>query len=189
MDPLTLIIAVILLGLMVAAIRSQTQKGKARSSEKDAQRDAKSALVAEGKYETSPQEKQKSILIASLLYAGIGGLLFAGPYALGGAFAGALAGSIFGLFAAAIASEAESKGRSYNSFFWLSMLLSPLVMWVVSSTISPLSRSAKVPESVDAGNTSIDVSDQIKKLSALKDEGILTKAEFEAKKRDLLDRI
>jgi Na+/H+ antiporter NhaC len=189
MDPLTIFMAVILLGLIVLAIRSQTPRGKARSAERDAQREAKSALVTDGKYKTSQQEKQKSILIAALLYAGIGGLLLAGPYFVGGLVVGALVGSLFGLFATAIATEAESKGRSYNSFFWLSMLLSPLVMWVVSSTISPLSGSAKVSESVDKRNTSIDVSDQIKKLSALKDEGILTKAEFEAKKRDLLDRI
>ena len=36
---------------------------------------------------------------------------------------------------------------------------------------------------------SLDTTEQIKKLSDLKDQGILTEEEFQSKKKDLLDKI
>ena len=42
---------------------------------------------------------------------------------------------LFGLLGALIADKAKSKGRSWNSFFWLSILVSPLVMFIIVSAI------------------------------------------------------
>lgn len=35
-----------------------------------------------------------------------------------------------------VATSAQAKGRSYRSFFWLSMVLSPLVTWLIVSSLS-----------------------------------------------------
>jgi hypothetical protein len=43
--------------------------------------------------------------------------------------------SIFAILGAVIADRAVSKGRSWSAFFWLSMLFSPLIMFVIVSTI------------------------------------------------------
>ena len=43
--------------------------------------------------------------------------------------------SLFAILGALIADRAFSKGRSWSAFFWLSMLFSPLIMFVIVSTI------------------------------------------------------
>ena len=43
--------------------------------------------------------------------------------------------SLFAILGAMIADRAFSKGRSWSAFFWLSMLFSPLIMFVIVSTI------------------------------------------------------
>ena len=43
--------------------------------------------------------------------------------------------SLFAILGAMIADRAVSKGRSWSAFFWLSMLFSPLIMFVIVSTI------------------------------------------------------
>lgn len=40
------------------------------------------------------------------------------------------------LIAAKIGLIAESKGRSYKTFFWLSLLFSPLIMWILVATMA-----------------------------------------------------
>jgi hypothetical protein len=94
---------------------------------------------------------------------------------------------IFAL-AGLVADMAESKGRSWAAFFWLSILLSPLIMWIVAASVSPFPGSPTFI-STGVGPDSIDPADQIKKLSDLQKEGIITKAEFASKKKDLLDRM
>jgi MFS family permease len=94
---------------------------------------------------------------------------------------------IFSL-AGLIADMAEAKGRSWAAFFWLSVLLSPLIMWIVAASVSPLPGSREYV-SPGVARDAVDSTEQIKKLSDLQKAGILTKAEFEAKKKDLLDRM
>ncbi len=48
------------------------------------------------------------------------------------------------------------------------------------------SKSSSSPVQI---NTEIDIPSQIRKLSLLKDEGILTEEEFSSKKSDLLSRM
>lgn len=90
-----------------------------------------------------------------------------------------------------IADLAKSKGRSWAAFFWLSLLFSPLIMWIIAATISPTpGSSAYVAPSNPPKNTeSQDLAKEIEKLGELKEKGFITKAEFDAKKKELLDRI
>lgn len=90
-----------------------------------------------------------------------------------------------------IADLAKSKGRSWAAFFWLSILFSPLIMWIIAATVSPLPGSAAylAPVVATSNSGSPDIAKEIEKLGSLKEKGLITKAEFEAKKKELLDRI
>jgi hypothetical protein len=43
--------------------------------------------------------------------------------------------SLFAILGAVIADRAVSKGRSWSAFFWLSLLFSPLIMFIIVSTM------------------------------------------------------
>jgi hypothetical protein len=90
--------------------------------------------------------------------------------------------------ASLIADLAEHKGRSWAAFFWLSVVLGPLIMSIVAASVSPFPDSPGYV-SPRVALDGPDAADQIKKLSDLQKEGIITKAEFAAKKKDLLDRM
>jgi hypothetical protein len=91
-----------------------------------------------------------------------------------------------------IADMAAKKGRSWAAFFWLSLLVTPLIMLIIAASISPIPGSVAyvTPEGKNpADKDQLDETVQLRKLAELRDSGILTKAEFEAKKKELLDRI
>lgn len=90
-----------------------------------------------------------------------------------------------------IADMAEAKGRSWAAFFWLSVIFSPLIMWIIAATISPIAGSSTyvAPVAAPSNSGSPDIAKEIEKLGSLKEKGLITKAEFEAKKKELLDRI
>ena len=92
---------------------------------------------------------------------------------------------------ALIADMAQSKGRSWAAFFWLSILFSPVIMWIIAAAISPLAGSATYVAPVAAPSTVVspDIAKEIEKLGSLKEQGLITKAEFDSKKKELLDRI
>jgi len=57
---------------------------------------------------------------------------------------------ILGFFAVVgglIGGAAQRKGRSFWAFFWLSVLVSPIIMGIIVAVISPLADSAAVRES------------------------------------------
>ena len=57
---------------------------------------------------------------------------------------------ILGFFAVVgglIGAAAQRKGRSFWAFFWLSVLVSPIIMGIIVAVISPLADSAAVRES------------------------------------------
>lgn len=95
------------------------------------------------------------------------------------------------ILATLIASIAEKKGRNWESFFWLSILFSPLIMWIVAASISPTVQaggfSQQNEESLQPAAN--DLAKEIEKLGELKDKGLITQAEFDSKKKELLDRI
>ena len=55
--------------------------------------------------------------------------------------------------------------------------------------LDKLLRETKKPSQIIVEKQDSDIPGQIKKLSDLKDQGILTDEEFEAKKKDLLDKM
>ena len=44
---------------------------------------------------------------------------------------------LFGMIGMLIADQAERKGKSWSTFFWLTMLVSPLITGLIIATISP----------------------------------------------------
>jgi cytochrome c biogenesis protein CcdA len=44
---------------------------------------------------------------------------------------------LFGIIGTEVADKAEAKGKSWKAFFWLSILISPLITWLVVSSIQP----------------------------------------------------
>lgn len=90
-----------------------------------------------------------------------------------------------------IADLAKSKGRSWAAFFWLSILFSPLIMWIIAASVSPLPGSVSyvTPVTASSNTGSPDIAKEIEKLGSLKEQGLITKAEFDSKKKELLDRI
>lgn len=51
------------------------------------------------------------------------------------AFVGGAIGLMFAVIASLIGGQAERKGRSWSQFFWLSMLITPLLTWLIVATI------------------------------------------------------
>lgn len=93
-----------------------------------------------------------------------------------------IVGGIFALIGFLIANAAERKGRSWATFFWLSILVSPLLMGIIIAVLPS-------QESAGSNSNQIDPSQQLERLSELQKQGVLTRAEFETKKKELLDRI
>jgi hypothetical protein len=92
-------------------------------------------------------------------------------------------GLILALLSAMVADTAELSGRSWLSFFWLSLLISPLVTWLVVAALgSQLSSGHDTALSTSSGSLSAE----IERLSALYEEGGLTAEEFAAAKKKLL---
>jgi hypothetical protein len=82
---------------------------------------------------------------AAMMLVGVVGILAVPLY--GGGF---LIFSILGFFVlwgGFIGEAAQRKGRSFWAFFWLSVLVSPIIMGIIVAAISPLADSAAVRES------------------------------------------
>lgn len=90
---------------------------------------------------------------------------------------------IFALIGVFIGKAALRKGRSFNAFFWLSLLVNPLIMAIVVAAISPVRETAV--EQSSAGSDSI--AGEIERLSALRDSGAISEAEFASAKEKLLE--
>ena len=180
--------------------RNFTQAGKERNAYREEKRNEKTALATQQAEEVARQkaigifrtpEKAKTNVVALVIigWAFIGGIFT--NFSMGGLVLGAIWGVIMGLISVAIARMAENKGRSFNSFFWLSVLINPILMWIIAAALSPLPGSVQFADSASntLSTTSADAVSEIKKLGDLKDQGLITKAEFDAKKKELLDRI
>ena len=77
----------------------------------------------------------------------------------------------FGYIAISIANLAVAKGRSWLAFFWLSLLLSPLVTWLVLASVKTESNDVK-KESVGK------LSDELNNLDKLYKSGSLSEEEY-----------
>lgn len=90
-------------------------------------------------------------------------------------------GFALGGLSGAVANKAENSGRSWLSFFWLSLLISPLVTWLVVATLKPLELDASLGS---GGSHALE--ERIAELSGLRDKGLISQDEFEQARKNVL---
>lgn len=173
-----------------------TPQGKAYRAKSKDKALAKAKGVADGTYKTDGKSKALAFFSGVVIitaFTFLVGMFLASfdPYLWEGEeltfiIFGVIAGSFFSLLALGIGNMAEQKGRSFDAFFMLSIIFSPLIMGIIAASLGPVTKAGP---NIQSTTPSADVAEQIKKLSDLMDQGILTKEEFEAKKQQLLDRI
>ena len=83
-----------------------------------------------------------------------------------------------------VADVAHRKGRNWVAFFWLSLLLSPLVTWLIVATFGPETREEEAAKSI-----SKSLESKLEELKGLHEKGLVSQAEFEEKKRKLLNQM
>lgn len=132
------------------------------------------------------------VIVTSLFFASLGWSLsgyFTSDFNVLSLFA--LVATTFALLSEAIARVAEEKGRSYRAFLLLSLVVSPIIMGIVTAAISPTPGSKRyiTPLATDGDLDSTTGFGQIEKLGALAAQGLITQAEFEAKKKEILARL
>ncbi len=88
------------------------------------------------------------------------------------------------LFALIPASVASGKGNSFILYFLLSLILSPIVGLIVALIVPGKTATNQGIQLVAPSKT--DVADELRKLSDLQKEGIITEAEFSRKKTELI---
>lgn len=96
-----------------------------------------------------------------------------------------LLSSVIALVSWAIANKAQKAGRSWAAFFWLSAVVSPIIMGIIAVTLKPLDSPATIP-SAKPPKPSGNLESELVQLQNLREKGILSEAEFtEAKKKAL----
>ena len=90
---------------------------------------------------------------------------------------------IYALIGGYVAKAARRKGRSFHAFFWLSVLINPLIMAIVVAAISPREASTHGA----SHSRSESVAGEIERLTALRDSGAISDAEFTSAKARLLE--
>lgn len=93
---------------------------------------------------------------------------------------------LIGLIGKAIGNKAEKAGRSWVAFFWLSALVSPIIMGIIAVTLKPLD-SHDATTSSNPPKSNGDLESKLVELQSLKDKGILSEAEFNEAKKKALD--
>lgn len=97
-----------------------------------------------------------------------------------------IVGFLFALLAMVIANRAEKSGRSWIAFFWLSALVSPVIMGIIAVTLKPLD-SPNGLSTGEAPQPDKNLESQLVELQNLKDKGILSEEEFSKAKKKALD--
>jgi hypothetical protein len=103
-------------------------------------------------------------------------------FALTGLTAGIAA--VMAFIGVGISNEAEKKGRDWDSFFGLFIFLGPILTAIIVAVLP-----YKESQGETKTSSSKDISSAIVELSALMNQGVITPAEFEKKKQELLKRI
>jgi uncharacterized membrane protein len=171
----------LLLGVLalVSAILRSTPAAKAKRAESN----AKTTMILQDKNSTLPTSyKVQGSVISALIYACYG-FLFT-QFSFVGLWVGVVAGFLLGFVSVAVADMARKKGRSFTAFFFLSVFVSPLIMWIVAASIADASNVAPV-----VAKESQDLTEQISKLGELLSRGLISEDEFQTKKSELLNRI
>jgi MFS family permease len=165
--------------------------GDRREKQKAKNAEIKKAKL-EGTYRTNKAGKIGAFFGGLFLYLYFALLFtFSTSWVAVGLVIGLFVGILFSVLAVFIGSVAEEKGRSFAAFFFLSLLISPIIMGIIVATISPMKNSSgdTKPEIGFEQPASKDLAQEIEKLGQLREKGLITKAEFDAKKKELLDRI
>lgn len=110
---------------------------------------------------------------------------FAGANTTGLAAVWFLFGVPAAFLSALIARIAERRGRNWFLFLWLSVVFSPLIMGLVVAFAGPDQPALTTP----APHAQGDSLDKLERLAKLKDSGAISEAEYEDKKRALLDEV
>lgn len=166
-----------------------TKSGRTYRAKQKSQLATANSAKANGTYVTPINQK----IIYSILGIGVyvfigwvfstllgGGLLFF--IVLPGA---TLVGILFVLLSVRIADSAERKKRSWDAFFWLSVLVSPVIMGIISASMSATpNETAK--SSATIGSTE---SEKLQDLVRMKEAGFISEEEFQRKKAQILDRL
>jgi hypothetical protein len=83
---------------------------------------------------------------------------------------------------------AARKGRSEIAFFWIALLVSPVLAGVIVASLAPAAGEMGAARQ-STKSMSVDIVEEIKRLGELREAGLLTDDEFTAKKTELLNRM
>jgi uncharacterized membrane protein len=97
------------------------------------------------------------------------------------------------VFSLLLAVVANSRGRSPVGWFLLSLLISPLIAFVLLLVMADLSvhyqRHDVLVEAISGSPANDDALSRLARLASLRDSGAITPAEYETKKAQLLERV
>ena len=115
----------------------------------------------------------------------LGGFRFVIPAAISLAIAGIVMVVLLGItnFACMNADTAERAGRDWSLWFWLSLIVTPLLTWLISASFKPVSLEKLSPQKV---SQKPPLEEKLKELMSLRDQGLISEDEFEATKKKVL---
>lgn len=153
----------------------------------------KRSQVRNGTFDERQAQHQRQVALAITVFAALGAAF---TIALGGVselfllglFLGALVGAILAWIASAVARTAERKERSWLTFFWLAMLLNPLIVWLVVALLPEPERSTATVVTPDSSQADDSIT-KIERLAKLKASGAISDDEYQSKKQTLLDGV
>ena len=96
---------------------------------------------------------------------------------------------LYVFFSGGIADSAQKKGRSWAAFFWLSLLVSPILMGIITASIKLPEDKAKSLRSIATSGEASSGFDSIEKLGGLLEKGLISQEEFDKKKAEFLDKL
>lgn len=82
-----------------------------------------------------------------------------------------------------VANKAERAGRSWTGFFWLSLVISPLITGLIAIALKDEDFS-EGKNAVELGKETLE--SKLLEIQSLLDKGLISEADFEAKKKDVL---
>lgn len=82
-----------------------------------------------------------------------------------------------------VANKAERAGRSWTGFFWLSLVISPLITGLIAIALKDEDFS-EGKNAVELGKQTLE--SKLFEIQSLLDKGLISEADFEAKKKDVL---
>lgn len=190
MDIPSLLLMLAIIGLFAwMTLQAFGRKGQAAQRDRRAAENAKKhQLELEGIrfLASSVKSRQLFLFVAAFVFLSVlisfSVLDFSGsaaPLAISTITIAVVVGIVLAVVSSIVADKAETLNRSWISFFWLSLLLSPLITWLVVASMKPSDRNLSTRSIVEP----------IQQLETLLGKGQITQEEFDKKKSELLDRL